>query len=146
MQSLEKSLKNSFIKKLNFVKTAGMQPIAELKIGRTPLLQNIPPTECIYIPFQVRNYSGRWGGLPCPLLKIEKIPMILEKKAKIASIFELNFPFKMQFHKYLGERIVKFFHVELFILLLMKNLWKCPNFTKPPLPWKISGCASACIF
>ena len=29
-----------------------------------------------------------------------------------------------------------------FIEFLTKCLSKCPNFTKPPLPWKISGCAS----
>ena len=33
-----------------------------------------------------------------------------------------------------------------FLEFLTKCLWKCPNFTKPPLPWKISGCASVAIW
>ena len=30
-----------------------------------------------------------------------------------------------------------------FRVFLVKCLWKCPSSTKPPLPWKMSGCASA---
>ena len=29
----------------------------------------------------------------------------------------------------------------IFLDFLIKCLSKCPNFTKPPVPWKISGCA-----
>ena len=33
-----------------------------------------------------------------------------------------------------------------FIVFLTKYLLKCPNSTKPPLPWKISGCAPDKVF
>ena len=38
---------------------------------------------------------GEEGRSPLPFLKIEKSVLILERKALIVFIFELNFPFKM---------------------------------------------------
>ena len=40
---------------------------------------------------------GLGGDVPCPFLKIEKIALILGKKALIMSIFGLQFPFQMKF-------------------------------------------------
>ena len=65
---------------------------------------------------------GRGEG---PFLKIKKSALILEKKALVDS---KNFP--------CGT---------FFLVFLTKCLLKCPSFTKPPLPWKISGCAPGAI-
>ena len=48
--------------------------------------------------------------------------------------------------EYLGEKTPKFALRGLFFLNFWRSLSKCPNFTKPPLPWKISGCTPAGIY
>ena len=45
-----------------------------------------------------------------PFLKIEKNVLIFERKPLIVFIFGLNYPFKMQFYKDLGEKTPKCFH------------------------------------
>ena len=67
---------------------------------------------------------GRGGGPSCYFLKIKKVPDF-GKKALVDS---KNFP-----------------AAPFFLVFLTKCLLKCPSFTKPPLPWKISGCVPGAI-
>ena len=86
------------------------------------------------------------AGLPCPLLKIEKSAMILEKKAPDCVHLWVKFSIQTVVLRVFRSRNSKIFSCRAFYSGLMKCLSKCPNFTKPPLPWKISCCAPASIF
>ena len=76
----------------------------------------------------------RRGKPPLLFLKIEESALIFEKKALIVFIFGLNFPFKMQFKEYTGEKTPKCFPGHIFLMFLTKYLSKCRSSTKPPLP------------
>ena len=65
---------------------------------------------------------GERGGLPCPVLKIEKITLILEKKVLIVSILGLNLPLKM----YLGEKAPKFFFAGSFLCVFDERFIEVP--------------------
>ena len=95
--------------------------------------------------WQERKY-GEAGGKSCPFyFEKSKNVLILEKKPWLClSLDGLNFPFKMWLQQYLGEKTPKFFPAgPFFRVFLTKWLSKCLNSTKPPLPWKISGCTPA---
>ena len=74
----------------------------------------------------------------------KKFPNLGKKPWLCLSLDGLNFPFKMWFQQYVGEKTPKFFPAEPFFrVFLTKWLSKCLHSIKPPLPWKISGCAPA---
>ena len=89
------------------------------------ILMNIQPHS------QARK-KGRGGRkwTSSTLFEIKKCVLILGRKALIVSIFGLNFPFKIQFQKYLGETLPKCFPVgPLFLVFLTKCLSKCRSST-----------------
>ena len=60
---------------------------------------------------------------------------------------EVKFTIPNLVWEYLGQKAPKFSAAGPFILdILRKCVSKCPNFKKCPLPWTISGYASACIW
>ena len=75
------------------------------------------------------------GRPPLPFFENQKSALILEKKARIVPTFGLNFPCKIQFGEYLGEKTPKYIRAgPFFVVFLTKRLSKYPNSTKPPLP------------
>ena len=67
---------------------------------------------------------------------MSKKALVLGKNIVIVSYFGSNSAFKIQFQEYLEEKTPKYFTAELFILVLLtKCLSKCPNSTKPRLPF-----------
>ena len=75
-------------------------------------------------------------------MKIEKkCPYFGKKGPNCVHLFEPSFQ-NVVLRVSMGKSS-KIFPCGTFFAFLTKRLSKCPNFTKPPLPWKISGCAPA---
>ena len=93
--------------------------------------------------YQARNQrGGGGGGLPCPFLKIKKSALILEKKCPDCVYPQVKFAIQNVVLRVSKRKNFKNFPCGAFFLgFLIKCLSKCPNFTKLPLPRKISGCA-----
>ena len=77
--------------------------------------------------------------------KLKKVPWFWKKAPDCVHLW-VKFFVQNVILRVFRRRNSKNFSCRVFYSGLMKCLWKCPNFTEPPLPWKISRRASAFIF
>ena len=84
--------------------------------------------------------GAQLGREASPALFENKKESDFGKKVLIVSFFV--FSIQIVVLRISGRKKQKSFLARLFFLVfLTKYLLKCPNSTKPPLPWNISGCA-----
>ena len=102
---------------------------------------------CI-IPVEMHRHATKGGcgggevGSPLlPFLKIEKSALIFWKKAPDSFHFWIKYSIENVVLRVSWRKNSKIFPVGPFFVFLTNFLSKCPNIAKPPLPWKISGCA-----
>ena len=119
-----------------------------LKSNARKTLQNKKDFVLTYTDAQLGG-GGRWGGkvfgrggLPWPSLKIKRSALILEKNCPHCIHPLVKFAIQNVVLKVSKRKNSKIFPCGAFFLdFLIKCLSTYPNFTIPPLPWKISGCA-----
>ena len=88
-----------------------------------------------------RGGGGEGGGPPYPFFKIKKGALILKKKCPDCVHPLVKFAIQNVVLRVSKRKNSKIFPCGAFFLdFLIKCLSKYPNFTKPPLPWKISSC------
>ena len=95
----------------------------------------------VFYHYRRATRGGGWraGGHPCSILKIRK-------KCPDCGHLWVKFSIQNVVLEYLGKITTKFLLAgPFFLVFLTKCLQKCPNPTKPPLPWKKSGCAPALL-
>ena len=81
------------------------------------------------------------GGLPCLFENLKKCPDFGKKGPDCLHLW-LKFSIQNVALRVLRKKIIQNFSLQGFLFLfLTKCLSKSPNSTKPPMPYKISGCA-----
>ena len=102
---------------------------------------------CI-IPVEMHRHAtkgdgagGRWGVLSCLFWKSKKVPWFFWKKGLDSFHFWIKYSIENVFLRVSWRKNSKIFPAGPFFVFLTNFLSKCPNIAKPPLPWKISGCA-----
>ena len=87
---------------------------------------------------QERTYGGEGGGLPYTFLEIEKSALILEKRTCNFVHPWLESSIQNVILRVSRRKSSKIFRCRAFFTCVFDKYWsKCPNFTKPLLPWKI---------
>ena len=97
----------------------------------------------LLITLQKKKYlslSAAWGRkalLPCPFLKIEKVPWPRKKMSSLSGFKASVSHSKCRFwEKKFGNLSLR----SLLIVCFRWNLYRMPLFQELPMPWKIPGC------